>query len=113
MKAGRFDVSRLYRQECGNSVCLDMDFEYDPDKDLLNQVKHGISLEFGASLFDDEFHLLIPSIRPVDGEERYKIVGQCGEKLYTAVYVWRGDVCRFISVRRSNNGEERAYRNFG
>ena len=90
-----------------------MNFEFDPNKDLLNRAKHGISLEFGVSLFDDELHLIIASIRPIDGEERFKIIGQFGGKLYTAVYVWRGDVCRFISVRRSNHGEERAYNDHG
>lgn len=90
-----------------------MKFDFDPNKDLLNRAKHGLSLEFGASLFEDEFHLIVASIRPIDGEERFKIIGVYEAKLYTAVYVWRGEVCRFISVRRSNNGEERAYRSSG
>jgi uncharacterized protein len=54
--------------------------------------------------------LIIPSIRSVDGEERFKIVGSVDEKLFTGVFVWRSDLPRFISVRRSNKGEEKAYR---
>lgn len=34
-------------------------------------------------------------------------------KLFTAVFTWRDDTPRFISVRRSNAGEERAYRAAG
>ena len=86
-----------------------MQIEYDQEKDLLNRVKHGLSLAFGADLFEDDEHLVIPSIRSRDEEERFKIIARLGDKYYTAVFVWRGDVCRFISVRRSNNGEERAY----
>ena len=51
--------------------------------------------------------------RPIDGEERFKALGLVEEKLFTAVCVWRGDLPRFISVRRSNTGEERAYRSAG
>ena len=59
--------------------------------------------------FEKNDHLIIPSIRPEDGEERFKVVGLVDEKLYTGVFTWRGDQPRFISVRRSNKGEERAY----
>ncbi|MGX7704142.1 hypothetical protein [Methylobacterium sp. Gmos1] len=41
------------------------------------------------------------------------MVGIVEEKLFTGVFVWRGDLPRFISVRRSNTGEERAYRAAG
>jgi uncharacterized DUF497 family protein len=54
--------------------------------------------------------LLSPSIRERDGEERYKVIGLVDGKLFTGVFVWRGQEPRFISVRRSNQGEERAYR---
>ncbi|GAB6966339.1 BrnT family toxin [Komagataeibacter kakiaceti JCM 25156] len=57
----------------------------------------------------DDNHLIIPSIRPEDNEERFKVVGLVGEKLFTGVFVWRDDLPRFISVRRSNTGEERSY----
>lgn len=37
------------------------------------------------------------------------MVGMTEGKLFTGVFVWRGEMPRFISVRRSNKGEERAY----
>ena len=60
-------------------------------------------------VFDDPFHEVLPSFRPVDGEDRYKAVGLVGGRLYTAVYVWRDDKIRLISVRRSNASEQRDY----
>ncbi|WP_233713038.1 BrnT family toxin [Amaricoccus solimangrovi] len=45
----------------------------------------------------------------MDGEERFKVVGIVDEKLFTALFVWWDDLPRFISVRRSNRGEERSY----
>ena len=82
---------------------------FDPAKDAANREKHKLALAFGDSIFKDDGHLIVPSIREIDGEERFKVVGMVGEKLFTDVFVWRGDLPRFISVRRSNKGEERAY----
>jgi uncharacterized protein len=87
-----------------------MDDRFDPIKDGTNRQKHGLSLSFGDRLFEDSNHLIIPSIREVDNEERFKVVGMVDGKLFTGVFVWRDDLPRFMSVRRSNNGEERAYR---
>ena len=86
-----------------------MENKFDPEKDAANQTKHKLSLAFGFQIFEDDDHLIIPSIREVDGEDRFKVVGMVGEKLFTGVCVWRDDQPRFISVRRSNKGEERAY----
>ncbi|MCJ8053235.1 BrnT family toxin [Shinella curvata] len=82
---------------------------FDPAKDAVNREKHGLSLGFGDDLFEDENHLILPSLRPQDGEERFKVIGCVEEKLFTGVFVWRDDLPRFISVRRSNKSEERAY----
>lgn len=87
-----------------------MESSFDPSKDAVNREKHGLSLAFGNQIFEDENHLIIPSIRPEDREQRFKVVGLVDEKLFTAVFTWRDDMPRFISVRRSNSGEERAYR---
>lgn len=90
-----------------------MENRFDPAKDAANRDKHGLSLAFGDEILTDDSRLIIPSIREIDGEERFKVVGQVGEKLFTGVFVWRDDSPRFISVRRSNTGEERAYRSAG
>lgn len=86
---------------------------FDPEKDQINKAKYGVSLAFGDRIFDDLDNLVVPSIRERDGEERYKVIGLVDDKLFTGVFVWRGQEPRFISVRRSNQGEERAYRDTG
>lgn len=86
-----------------------MDFEFDPAKDEANRFKHGLPLAFGARVFGDPSMALIPTIRIGDEEERWKAVGSIDGKLYTTVHVWRGEVVRIISVRRSNLGEQRDY----
>ena len=86
-----------------------MEFDFDPAKDEANRFKHGLRLEFGRRVFEHVDHVIVSSHREVDGEERFKAIGLVDGKLYTAVHVWRGEVVRLISVRRSNDGEQRVY----
>ena len=86
-----------------------MDIEFDPEKDFINKAKHGVSLAFGRVVFDDPDVLILPTIRDLDGEDRYKALGIVEGRLWTAVHMYRGEVLRFLSVRRSNVSEQRAY----
>lgn len=44
---------------------------FDPVKDAINRQKHQLSLAFGGRIFANQEHLIIPSIRKIDGEERF------------------------------------------
>ena len=83
--------------------------DFDRAKDEANRAKHGVPLAFGARVLEDAKHVVLPSLRPVDGEDRYKAVGRVEGRLWTAVHVLRGGAVRLISVRRSNAGEQRSY----
>jgi len=83
-----------------------MNFIFDPPKDAANLAKHGVSLMFGARVFDQP-HIVLPSIRPIDGEFRFKAIGVVDGRLWTVIHVWRDGTVRLISVRRSNAGEQR------
>lgn len=86
-----------------------MEIDFDADKDSINRFKHQLSFIFGKRIFDDPTHIVIASFRPVDGEDRYKAIGLVDGKYYTVVYVRRDGRLRFISVRRSNSGEQGNY----
>ena len=86
-----------------------MDVEFDPDKDAGNLAKHGVSLRFGTRVLEAGDVLIVPTIRAGDEEERFKAISEVDDDLWTAVHVYRGERVRFISVRRSNVGEQRAY----
>lgn len=83
--------------------------DFDAAKDEANRAKHGVSLAFGARIFEDPQVAILPTVRLGDEEERFKAIGQVDGKLYTAVHVWRDATVRMISVRRSNAGEQRNY----
>ena len=83
--------------------------DFDPAKDEANRIKHGVPLAFGVRVFGDAAHIVLPSLRPIDGEDRFKAVGVVDGRLWTAIHVWRHATIRMISVRRSNAGEQRDY----
>jgi len=89
-----------------------MNFEFDPAKYRANRQKHGPGLADGVRVLDDPFYLEVPTVRDRDGEARFKLIGRMDGtgRLHTAIFVWRGGRRRFISVRRSNDGEEKLYR---
>ena len=67
-----------------------MDIEFDPAKDAINREKHGVPLAFGERVFEDVDRVIYLSIRPIDGEDRFKCVGLVDGKLWTAIHVHRG-----------------------
>ena len=107
-------MTRIYKNRLPDALNVytktGVEIEFDLTKDEANHAKHGVSLAFGAVLFGDLDHIVLPSVRPTDGEDRFKVIGMADGRLWTAVHVIRGKVTRFISVRKSNDGEERIYR---
>lgn len=84
-----------------------MEFEYDENKSRANLEKHGIDFEQARRLWDDPERLLIPS-KYVD-EERYVLIGKIKNTHWSAVFTYRNDKIRIISVRRSRNDEKKLY----
>ncbi len=84
-------------------------FEWDETKASSNLEKHGVRFAYAASVFLDPDLATEATIRPQDGEARYKAIGSIDGKLYAVVFVMIGDVCRLISARRTNIKEDRIY----
>lgn len=73
-----------------------MDAEFDPAKDEANIAKHGVPLSFGVTIFDDPDHLILSAARVEDGETRNKVLGLVDGRLWTAIFIMRGSMARFI-----------------
>ena len=50
-------------------------FEWDENKNVSNQKKHGISFEEAKTVFTDELARLIPAPDNSEGEERFILMG--------------------------------------
>jgi len=93
-------------------MVLTMRFEWDENKNRLNQRKHGITFEFAALVFDDPHAVSHPE-RFVDGEQRWLTLGsvETGAILVVA-HTWIGEVeevMRIISARKAKPQERRIY----
>ena len=84
-----------------------MRFEFDPTKSEVNKAKHGIDFEEAKALWQDVERLSIPVA--YKDEVRYALIGRIGSRYWTAVFTYRGDVCRIISVRHSRKEEMELY----
>lgn len=82
--------------------------EYDAAKDAANQQKHGVSLEL-ASQIDWHSVLCFVDDRADYGEVREVGYTLIGARLYSVVFVQRGETMRIISLRKANGREVKHY----
>jgi uncharacterized protein len=85
-----------------------MQIEFDPNKDELNQSKHGFSLALAAEL-DWEAALVWVDDRFEYSEQRMVALAPQTKILYCVAFVDRGDARRIISLRRANRREVNRY----
>jgi len=85
-----------------------MNIIYDPDKDRLNQDKHGVSLALAISL---EWDLLLvrEDDRAAFGEQRWIGYAPIGRVVYAVVFTEDAGLYRIISLRQATPREVRDY----
>jgi uncharacterized DUF497 family protein len=86
-----------------------MDFEFDPHKSATNKEKHGIDFAEAQKLWEDRDQLLVPAITL--NEARFMLIGKIGQKHWSAIFTYRGERVRIISIRRAREEEVNAYEN--
>lgn len=88
-----------------------IDFEWDTNKAIRNESKHGISFETACNAFFDPF-LTAQDDEIISGEVRHTVIGMTTTwQLLYIVYVWRGDSIRLISARFTTTPERKNYEN--
>jgi uncharacterized DUF497 family protein len=85
-----------------------MHFEFDPAKDAVNLVKHGVSLTLAADLEWDTLQCKEDSRRNY-AETRLAGYALLERRLYGVVFVDRAEVRRVISLRKANQREVKRY----
>ncbi len=87
-------------------------FEWDDEKNLINQQKHGVSFEEARGLFESGVdYLEIFARKHSDYEDRFIAIGRIGRGLIVVVYTEREeDVTRLIGARLANKNEQSLYR---
>ena len=87
---------------------MDLQFEWDEEKDRVNQEKHGISFETASYVFQDEFYIEMYDFEHSVEEDRYIAIGKVGDLLFV-VFTERGERIRLISARAATERERRLY----
>jgi hypothetical protein len=87
-----------------------MIFEWDTEKALENQGKHGVTFDEAERAFEDFY-----SIETLDDEHstfeetRFKMIAMSGWRILVVVYTMRGESTRIISSREAENHERELY----
>ena len=85
-----------------------MVFEWNEEKNILNQRKYGISFETTAYVFTDENYIEMYDFEHSINEDRYIAIGRVGDVLFV-VFTERKEKIRLISARLATEAERRLY----
>jgi uncharacterized protein len=87
-----------------------MEFEWNPDKAIINRKRHSISFQEATTVFDDSLSVTFPDPDHSIRENRYVIIGMSGSgQLLVVSHTDRENRTRIISARRATRQEKRFY----
>lgn len=86
-------------------------FEWDENKNKINQEKHGVSFEEAKTVFFDDDALLEYDKGHSEDEDRFRILGTsfAGNLLLVVHCVREGSIIRIISSRKATRNEKKGY----
>jgi len=88
---------------------LRLEFEWDEKKNLINQMKHGVSFEEAAAVFSDKKRVEIYDRKHSFFEDRWNVLGLSGLCVLFVSFTERHGLIRIISARKASKTEEEAY----
>jgi uncharacterized protein len=87
-----------------------VDFEWDPEKAVANEQKHGATFEEATEVFGDDYSSTVADPDHSAEEERFLIFGVTKTGRFLAVsFTNRDDRIRVINARPMTPSERRAY----
>jgi uncharacterized protein len=94
-------------------IIMEYRFEWDEEKNRINQMKHGVSFEEAVIVFSDNKRVEIFDLKHSLFEERWKIYGLSGLKVLAVSFTERRGFIRLISARKATKTEEEVYYGYG
>jgi uncharacterized DUF497 family protein len=87
-----------------------LEFEWDPDKAVLNKKKHGVTFEEALTVFGDPLAAIFDDVTHSVEEQREIIIGHSAKnRLLLVSFTERGEAIRIISARRATKQERKDY----
>lgn len=81
-------------------------FEWDPIKDIENQLKHGVSFDEAKYAFEDPYRLIAPDKTHSASENRYYCIGKVGESIFTVRFTYKGRKIRIYGAGHWRKGKK-------
>jgi uncharacterized DUF497 family protein len=85
-----------------------INFEWDPEKDRINQIVHGISFSAAKFVFNDGERWERYDSSHSEKEDRWQTIGLVDKVLFV-VYTEQKETIRIISARKADENERRVY----
>ena len=90
-----------------------MKFDWDPDKNKINKIKHNVSFEEAETVFEDENAIYLFDEHHSKDEDRFLVIGEDDTFRELAVcHCYRGlhdEIIRIISARKATTIEIKLY----
>ena len=87
-----------------------MQFDWNPQKAILNAQKHGVTFVEAATAFGDPLAQIVDDPNHTETEDRYILIGMPDQRwLLFVAFVERGDTIRIISARELTRKERANY----
>lgn len=81
-------------------------FEWDDNKNVLNQKKHNISFEVAQYAFSDRKRIIAKDLEHSKNEERYYCFGKIGDNVITVRFTYRNKKIRIIGAGYWRKGKQ-------
>ncbi len=95
---------------------MNLQFEWDPNKEKINIQQHGVTFEQASYVFADPFALSKYDGRHSENEDRWVLSGKSlSEIILVVVHTFRGndgiEFVRIINARKATKKEKQVYHN--
>ena len=81
-------------------------FEWDAEKDLVNQVKHGVSFHEAQCAFADPDRVIAEDLSRSHSEKRYYYFGKVGDGILTVRFTYRRGLIRIFGAGYWRKGKQ-------
>jgi uncharacterized protein len=82
-------------------------FEWDEEKNILNQEKHNISFEIAQEAFFDEKRLILEDLEhTIPSEKRFFCIGKAQDRILTVRFTMRGSRIRIFGAGYWRKGKK-------
>ncbi|MCH8837161.1 MAG: BrnT family toxin, partial [Candidatus Marinimicrobia bacterium] len=73
-------------------------FEWDSEKNIINQKKHGVSFSLAQLAFTDKSRIIARDLKHSMAEQRFYCFGRVKEEIITVRFTYRGNIIRIIGA---------------